>query len=248
MSKRLIKGIEEILEETFKEIDGIYLNQCEGKKPFQPNANSRLIFPRKGWGIYKGEEHKENENEEVEIRVSEQELRFVFVEKFIKRCGDDFPYYFAVETPTDKRYVFSTGDETPRLAVRGIPNSKGQQEGTSGNFDITIHDNTGKRVCWIEFKAGMPDQEEFSKDFLKLKEEAGGMGYFVHLLKAADRGTLKSLLINDGLKYKKPKLKERGNIIYYCHILPPRDKENNENKYQKLYYTEEELKRVLDSD
>ena len=238
MTEALEKGILDILRKTFATIDTIYLSQCESRG-FNPETEpqSRLIFPRRGRGEYNNGEYKEGKPNSPITRVSEQELRFAFIEQFIKKCGVDFPFFYAVETPTDKRYVFSTGDNTPRLAVLGQNGIKGKQEGTSGNFDVTIHDKKGNRVCWIEFKAGMPKPKDFSKDILKLNEEATkdcDCAFFIHLLLAADKGTYKQIVKN--------RLKKPGRVRYFCHVLPDIEKcEKSGQTFSSLEEIKEKL-------
>lgn len=92
--------IESILDETFKVIDVIFSNNREDIS-FHPCKESRLVFPRYSL------KHKDDMERKAKTRVSEQELRFAFVEKFNEICEkENWPYYYSVETPTDKRYVF----------------------------------------------------------------------------------------------------------------------------------------------
>ena len=228
-----VKPIEEILcevfKETFKAVDDVYRKQKEGRG-FVKGSSSRLVFPRYGRGLYKDDKLKGNTEQPVNTRVSEQELRFIFVEQFNKICDkykDMAPYFYSVETPTDYRYVFSK-DKDPRLAELGKKNENGKQEGTSGNFDLTIHNEEGKRIYWIEFKAAMPGQKDFSKDFLKLNKEAE-QGVFVHLLEVADKDTFKSLI--QGNKKSSPKLEKLGKAKYICHVLPSENKQSESQTY-----------------
>lgn len=228
-----VKPIEEILcevlKETFKAVDSVYQKQKEGRR-FAKGGSSRLVFPRYGRGLYKDDKLKGNTEQAVNTRVSEQELRFIFVEQFNKICDkykEMAPYFYSVETPTVYRYVFSKEKE-PRLAELGRKNEKGKQEGTSGNFDLTIHNEKGERIYWIEFKAAMHGQKDFSKDFLKLNQEAE-KGVFVHLLEAADRYTFNSLI--QGNKKSSPKLEKLGKAKYICHVLPDENKQSESQTY-----------------
>ena len=45
-------------------------------------------------------------------RVSEQELRFVFVEQ-LQQILQDYDLYYSVETPTKSRYLFSEKGKKP---------------------------------------------------------------------------------------------------------------------------------------
>ena len=195
----LKEHIETILDETFKVIDAVYSDHREAIN-FHPGMESRLVFPRYSL------KHKDDSYRKPETRVSEQELRFTFVEQFNKKCNDEhWPYYYSVETPTDKRYVVSKSRE-PKVA--------GKNEGVSGEFDLVIHNAEGKRICKIEFKAGMSSPEkEFAKDFLKLNKEPGEeIGFFIHLL---DEGSN----INTFNRIKTNRLKKKDGVIYVCHVL-----------------------------
>ncbi len=191
--------IESILVETFKVLDAVYSNQREDIL-FHPCEESRLIFPRYSL------RHKDDTVRDPETRVSEQELRFAFVEQFNRICkSKNWPYYYSVETPTDKRYVVSKGIE-PRVAEK--------DEGVSAQFDLVIHDDEGRRKCRIEFKAGMSSPEkEFAKDFLKLNEESGeSASYFVHLLdENANQNTF--------TRIKNNRLQKKDGVIYICHVI-----------------------------
>lgn len=227
--KSIIEIVCEVIKETFKAIDNVYQNQKEGCK-FVKGGASRLAFPRYGRGFYKGGFLKENTRQIIKPRVSEQELRFIFVEQFNKVCDiykEMAPYFYSIETPTDYKYVFSK-EKDPRLAELGNKNEKGKQEGTSGNFDLTIHNEKGERICWIEFKAAMHGQKDFSKDFLKLNQEAE-LGVFVHLLEAADEHTFKRLL--QGNEKSNSKLEKLGKAQYICHVLPDEIKQSSSQTY-----------------
>ena len=94
--------IEEIIGKTFKAIQDAYKYQKES----YPNLNdakreklSRIVFPRK---------RKEP------IRVSEQELRFVFVEQLNKEISEGWDVYYSVETPTQDTYSGFSKGESPK--------------------------------------------------------------------------------------------------------------------------------------
>ncbi len=72
---KIKQGLEEIIRRTFEVIDNVYSVNKDKK-----NYNSRLIFPK-----YR------NKNN---IRVSEQELRFVFVDQFI--CTSNYSVFRAL--------------------------------------------------------------------------------------------------------------------------------------------------------
>ena len=69
-------ALSKIITRTFKELVAIYGShkEKENKDTIKVKAKSRLIFPCYG-------NHRNNE-----VRVSEQELRFAFVEAFYEYC------------------------------------------------------------------------------------------------------------------------------------------------------------------
>jgi hypothetical protein len=109
------------------------------------------------------------------LRVSEQETRFAFVESLAGRS-----ILYSVETPTQEGY---------------------QQTGSkplSAQTDLTLYDQTGTRICNVEFKAkGVPPKVEshfsISKDIEKLLREPAP-GLWFHLLEGVDNSTIPSLL------------------------------------------------------
>lgn len=170
-----IKSImEELINKTFKVLKDVYENQREGKGEFRSNCDSRVVFPQ---------------NRDGKIRVSEQELRFVFVEQFNKIAKDNNLYY-SVETPTRWRYKgFASGNPEPAKDEK-------EKNTRSGEFDMTIFDQMGNRVCLIEFKAHNVKDTNFEKDFVKLNNSNEGEdvgAYFVLLLEGCDDGTIKSV-------------------------------------------------------
>ena len=71
------KHIDVIIENTFNTISEVYRTQMENQKiGTYNNKSSRIIFPLK----------RESKDKKEEFRISEQELRFVFVEEFNKYC------------------------------------------------------------------------------------------------------------------------------------------------------------------
>lgn len=168
------KQIEQIIDTTFKTIEGIY-NYREDVKNLEAGS---IIFPKKRDGTF---------------RISEQELRFLFVSILINKIKnkelsyDNKPIYYSVETPTVGSYSFK-GDKA-----------------LSGNIDLVIHGGYPlKRICLIEFKA---HNVKFKNDYEKLHRELNhksddvdktnfeklydenACGYFVQLLTNSDRGT-----------------------------------------------------------
>lgn len=150
---RIKHGLEEIIRRTFEVIDSVYSVNKDKK-----NYCSRLIFPK----------YRNKEN----IRVSEQELRFIFVDQFIKYCSDpknNFDYYYSVEIPTQYVYSFPhCNDKCPTI-------SKDEEPGLqSASIDLAVYTRTlDTPVAIIEFKKDGCSAHGIAKDFLKLSVEPG---------------------------------------------------------------------------
>jgi hypothetical protein len=160
-----------ILKNTFDVLDNCYNNNDEAKsKANFGKANSRLIFPSYSKG---------------DRRISEQELRFLFIEQFNLYCQiTGWDSYYSVETPTKGRYKFSGEEE---------PHKTDGNSGQSAMLDVCIHDKDGKRICLIEFKSGNPVKFCYWKDLVKLNSE-DGLSFFVHLMESQRRDTLGCVL------------------------------------------------------
>lgn len=159
--ENLKKHIEAVIEKTLSKLNSLYHRGGGGLE------DTRLIFPRY-WVT------KEGERVEGELRVSEQELRFMFVEELNKYCDAhrDWEVYYSVETPTSNSYQL-TGE--------------GQQ---SGCIDLCIHGKDLKRIALIEFKALNPSEHDHAKDAFKLKHEIEGeLRYFIEIVKSHNRKT-----------------------------------------------------------
>ncbi len=169
--------IEDIIGKTFETIQDAYDYQTESNpKLDDPRRKklSRIIFPRK---------RKEP------IRVSEQELRFVFVEQLNNEINKGWDVYYSVETPTKDLYSgFKNKKDTK---------PKRDEHGRSGEFDLVIFDNSLKRIALIEFKANNASLHEHKKDFVKLNNEKEGdenvLRYFIEITKTYENETLSNL-------------------------------------------------------
>lgn len=191
MNNTLERHLTAILDKTFSVIDAVY--QCNYESAgtaLIKNTGSRIIFPsyRKG-----------------EIRVSEQELRFVFVEQFNKYCDNnvDFDAFYSVETPTEEKYVFSNKSDPHKVILDS------DEKGKSAMVDLTIHSASGERICLMEFKSHNPEPFAYNKDFAKLNGERAS-GIFVQILENANGRTIKSI------RKKTQGLEETG---YVCHCM-----------------------------
>lgn len=184
MANNLAETIELIIEDAFKRIEYAYQHHREpsieipSSIDVQRETKTRLIFPNYS-NSKKGKVGK--------TRISEQELRFAFVEAFNTYCNKhESDLYYSIETPTKKRYKgFSLG--------RPEQNDSGR----SGEFDLVIftrENNELKRACLIEFKAKNAGDTDHWKDMLKLKEEGeGALCFFIEVLKSYDQETKASL-------------------------------------------------------
>lgn len=163
------KHIENVIDRTFEIIKNVYDNQQEKNGLKGESSGSRIIFPMKRDG---------------ETRISEQELRFIFVEQLNKKIQEGWDIYYSVETPTRDTYYFK-GDNPAR-----------KDDGQSANFDLVIHNSNYSRIALIEFKANNPEEHEYKKDLAKLNNEKEGDGllrYFIEIVKASDSGTYKNI-------------------------------------------------------
>lgn len=188
--------IEAIIKLTFDVVTKVYEHNLEKNKGGFSAKNSRILFPQ-----LRGSEN---------TRISEQELKFVFVEQLYKYLesedGKNWDVYYSVETPTIHGYV---GFSTPSP-------EKDDENGRSGCIDMVIHNSSGARICLIEFKAKNPGVSDYTKDFCKLKEEGVGLGYFLQIVENTDSGTKTN--IEDKVKAYK------GKALHYCYCLNKKEK------------------------
>ena len=163
--------IEKIIENTFYEIERVYKYQKESNAAQSPQKiDSRIIFPK---------------NSNGEDRISEQELRFIFVEQleYYLSKNNISNICYSLETPTKKKYVFPK-EGSPRVAGKDDEKNK---KGVSARTDVAIYqkeEGKFKKVALIEFKALNPVKESYEKDFCKLNNEGESEGilkYFTHL-------------------------------------------------------------------
>lgn len=136
------------------------------------------------------------------IRISEQEARIMFIRQLDKAI--DTQYKYAIEAPTYEPYKFNG------------------EKGRSGNIDLCIYNENGKRISLIEFKALNPQQFSYSKDFEKLlfdgKKDEELKNYFIQILINIDNGTIgnikkKYMKALDNLKSKYYKAKDNNEEI-----------------------------------
>ena len=219
-NEELKKVIECIIKDAFKRIKFAYQHHREPNIEFPTQIDSKrerptlLVFPKYSTG---------------NTRISEQELRFAFVEEFNdKRIADLF---YSIETPTNKKYSgFST-------------EPKQDDDGRSAEFDLVIfkkENNQLKRVCLIEFKAHSVDKEDYWKDILKLvedrkdangKNDEGVLSFFINLFGSSHSGTIPTMKkkIQEFVKEREYEKEEDIIIAYYvlgneeCGFIPLRN-------------------------
>lgn len=189
--------IERVINETFADIREIYKLQ----KTREGNPTSSLRFP-----------YKYRHRTQGELRISEQELRCLFVEK-LQNKG----LYYNIEAPTIDDYRFENAEGGKR----------------SGNFDLVICDATGKeRYALIEFKGLNPDEKCYAKDYWKLQnpqeqQEQEVLRYFLQVVKSAKQDTYQNIankkasikkFAKDGI-FKVDPCDLTESVIYRCVCL-----------------------------
>ena len=218
------KHIENVIKNTFEIIQDVYNHQKEGNKEGlgASSKRSRIIFPYSC----------ERETRTRETRISEQELRFIFVEQLNKEIADEgnaWDVYYSVETPTQgDKYCFPQ-KEKPYYNLDKDKDGKGD----SANFDLVIFDNELQRIALIEFKANNTSEHDHQKDILKLNHpkelDSNPLRYFIEIVKSADSGTYKSL---------NKKIKDKGDdIIFRCWSLE--GKSGEKDITNKILHSEE---------
>ena len=133
------------------------------------SSSEQLIFPQKIQA--KGTKLKD--------RISEQELRLLFIEEF-KKANEDL--FYSIETPTKEKYSFG----------KSYSDIKISKSGQSASLDMCVFEknsNKYERLLNIEFKHKNASIKKIGKDVLKLMHEKQN-GAFIHLLNNTDRGTL----------------------------------------------------------
>ena len=195
------KHIDVIIKNTFNTISEVYRTQMENKKIGTYNNNSsRIIFPLK----------RESKDKKEEFRISEQELRFVFVEEFNKYCSKNWDAYYSVETPTSKRYDFSNKE---------MPCKVDYPNGQSAMVDFSIflkEQDKLTRVALIEFKALNPDKQSYMKDYVKLLNEDQKFVYFIMIVKSANDRTIKSIAEKIKASYDNAGLDTEKKVEFRC--------------------------------
>ena len=195
------KHIDVIIKKTFNTISVVYRTQMENQKiGTYNNKSSRIIFPLK----------RESKDKKEEFRISEQELRFVFVEEFNKYCSKNWDAYYSVETPTSKRYDFSNKEKPCKVDY-----PKGQSAMVDFSIFLKEQDKL-TRVALIEFKALNPDKQSYMKDYVKLLNEDQKFVYFIMIVKSANNRTIKSIADKINASYANAGLDTGKTVEFRC--------------------------------
>lgn len=175
--------IEKLILESLKEVINLKCISDTNKK-----TKNKLVYPTK----------RNDKN-----RISEQEARFLFVQKIEKK--NDF--FYSVEAPTKEKYIFTGKEGNER----------------SGNFDVCLYDENKQRKHLIEFKALNPENASYNKDFVKLiKDENGLTNYFIQVINNTNTGTLPNIekKYNEALEYaKKNDLKNQSELVIFLCVI-----------------------------
>lgn len=205
MTKEKLKEVIEcIINDAFNRIEYAYLHHCENSPKTGHDELTRLVFPSYANG---------------DTRISEQELRFAFVEAFNKSKGvKEHNLFYSIETPTRRRYKgFAKGK--PEVV------QEGQDDGRSAAFDLVVFDDKLNRICLIEFKAKTASESNHKKDLLKLKTEGDGvLRYFIEVEESYHEGTIKSL---HNKVFSKGGYNEDKKTEFRCYVLKSKDAEGN---------------------
>jgi hypothetical protein len=142
--------------------------EYENHKENNGCSSEQLIFPMK----------IQKKGDKFVDRISEQELRLLFIEEFKKAYS---AFFYSIETPTKSKHSLKKSHK----------NIKSNSDGQSALIDMCIFEriNNGyQRILNIEFKNKNTKYENIGKDILKLISENND-GVFIHLLQNTDRGT-----------------------------------------------------------
>lgn len=178
-------AVSEILQKTFEKLVDIYKShkECHYER-IKGDIKSRLIFPCYG-------KHRDNN-----VRVSEQELRFAFVESLYEYCSGNnhLELFYSIETPTKYKYSFKDKNNPHKCEEKDDDYGSAQ----SASFDLVLYDNKMQRRAYIEFKANNASKVEHLKDLCKLfgdpEPNDNSICYFIEIVKSHDENTINSLM------------------------------------------------------
>ena len=221
-------NIEDIIEKAFAKVKYAY-DKANGVHSDENKDCTRLVFPQ-----YRDKE----ENVKGEIRVSEQEFRFAFVEAF-NETQKSTDYTYSIEVPTRDTYLFSEGITSAKHKLNNqLPCIT--EYGESAKIDLVLY-KKDEIVALIEFKAGNPEIEDYEKDMVKLtnEKESGekAQRYFLQLLKSFNDRTLKNIKQNKlGVLAEKSKNdKNIRTVKYRCYSLSHKGEKVEQPIYEEEF-------------
>ncbi len=191
----LIDIINAVVDKTFEVLKQVYETQKEGKEAsVSDRPASRLVFP-----------HYSTKYRNGETRISEQELRFAFVEQFNIYCeSKNLKLFYSVETPTELKYSF-----------KDKKNPQPDDNGQSAMVDLAIHNERLERIALMEFKALNPSEFSYKKDFCKLTTEWENNNnlttFLIMILKSSNSVTEENIEKKISSKHE--------NTIFRCYYL-----------------------------
>ena len=210
------KLIYEVLKRTSNKLRGLY-DSTEEQKYSSALTFSRLVFPtyrKKG------------------VRVSEQELRFAFIDEFNQYCNEKNinEVFYSIETPTEDKYTFSKD---------GVKIDPIIGEGESGNLDLTFLDKEDFKRYLIEFKAGSVTEQAFKEVLAKSAnpKEKAPYRYIIHMVKddVSDK-TIENLRAAIKWLYEESDIKEKPDRVEYVCLHLTGEKEIELYSIQDTYH------------
>ena len=213
--EELTNVIDEVVKKTFERLDYVYHHHRESSNLTEAikfeEGKSRLVFPMYG------------QHQNYETRISEQELRFAFVEAFNEYCkNNDLNLFYSVETPTKGRYS----------DFKNNPHEEHEDgKGRSAEFDLVVYNEKLERVCLIEFKANNADALDHKKDFVKLDSLTEGAEnvprFFVEVIQSYTEGEGKTTI--DSLNRKIEQSTDKR-FVFRCYALEGKSRRGKEDK------------------
>lgn len=181
------KVLERLSKMDYERTGGIATEQLIFPNKFPSKKKEKEILEK-----YKDNPEKAQENLEKEFlkytRISEQELRQLFIEEFIKEHSIEAQkLYYSIETPTQNKYKFGKTNDCIKVCREGDKDT-----GQSALLDMCVFKRVEEgynRILNIEFKHQNAALKNLTKDVLKLMYEEQN-GAFVFLLKNTNSGTL----------------------------------------------------------
>ncbi len=220
-------NIEKIINEAFAKVRYAYY-KAKGEHSDDKEC-TQLVFPR-----YRDKD----DDVKGEIRVSEQEFRFAFVEAFNEVTkGTNFTY--SIETPTRDTYLFSEGITSAERKLNDkLPCIT--EYGESANIDLVVY-KEDEIVALIEFKCGTPKLEDYEKDMVKLTNEKESdehaQRYFLQLLETSKDETITSIRNKrlDVLAQKQKSDKNVRAVNYRCYSLNHKGEKQEQPIHKRVF-------------